>query len=714
MAKPPKNYDLTLNSKSYALDVINKLDLSGSYHQRYPQPRFPEEDSDKFWMEWTMQSFHGGERLPRILKQEDLEQFRYHDAEGVDVANLVDWGEVELQPALSRSLAIQSASMPMTVSSTGATLVVGLDESPYIKLWTTSGWANASSVAGTGTVTDLLTAGTTLYGVRGGAVITSTNTGGTWSAVGSYTTAVGVAYVNGDLYVGKSDGVYNHTQDEAVTTIGCSAIAGYRENVYFSSDSRLYRYDGRATYLYDQLPQGFNITALIPYRQVLFILGYYKVRTGYKGAVYYLISGSENHLYSLGDYSADHRIYALAGGDDEVWVASPKRGGVDRYDLEAGGISAGPIWGAAGYVPFKGIAVCEGYLFVGRFVGSDGNATLGNSSTEGATWVSIAGNKIYASKFTLAGAASVDYISAYCTATAGSTYPAKMSIYNSAGAVVATSGEVAVDNGTTSSNFTFAETQSLAAGDYWLVFHVGAITGIGYIYGKGTGGTSVVLDSTYADGAPSTISVTPNNTYLYVMYAHMTETTDGIYIADIAAPSAYKTSGWLTTAEYDFNYPNATKLFRDIRIEHRSLVTGQSIAVAYSLNGGSSWTTATTSNKVAATSKSITLSNITGDSLKLKFTLASSGSNTPTLTKCVVRAAPVVESKWMWDLRLLLLKQWKTSVADLKTANDLGTQLTFVDVDGTSYSVVVQSMAIHALKDPDFFGAVALVRLREV
>jgi hypothetical protein len=526
--------------------------------------------------------------------------------------------------------------MPMTVSSTGATLVVGLDESPYIKLWTTSGWANASSVAETGTVTDLLTAGTTLYGVRGGAVITSTNTGGTWSAVGSYTTAVGVAYVNGDLYVGKSDGVYNHTQDEAVTTIGCSAIAGYRENVYFSSDSRLYRYDGRATYLYDQLPQGFNITALIPYRQVLFILGYYKVRTGYKGAVYYLISGSENHLYSLGDYSADHRIYALAGGDDEVWVASPKRGGADRYDLEAGGISAGPIWGAAGYVPFKSIAVCEGYLFVGRY------DSVGHSGTAQAT-----GNDTTHTKLAAAASAVDD---AYKTMT---------------------------------------------------IAHTGGT-------GSGQTATITAYDGTTKIATHGAVTEAADDTTTYVVG------TDGIYIADIAAPSAYKTSGWLTTAEYDFNYPNATKLFRDIRIEHRALVTGQSIAVAYSLNGGSSWTTATTSNTVAATSKSITLSNITGDSLKLKFTLASSGSNTPTLTKCVVRAAPVVESKWMWDLRLLLLKQWKTSVADLKTANDLGTQLTFVDVDGTSYSVVVQSMAIHALKDPDFFGAVALVRLREV
>ena len=92
----------------------------------------------------------------------------------------------------------------MTVTSDGSKLVVGLAVSPYIKLWTYSGgWTDASSVAGSGAVTDLITAGGTLYGVRNKAVISSTD-GNSWSTVGSYNTAVGVAYVNEDLWVGGS------------------------------------------------------------------------------------------------------------------------------------------------------------------------------------------------------------------------------------------------------------------------------------------------------------------------------------------------------------------------------------------------------------------------------------------------------------------------------------------------------------------------------
>lgn len=338
----------------------------------YPQPQFVGETQEQFWVTWATRSWHGGERMVRILEaSSDLPQYRYDDGEGVDVST---WGKLSLQPALTLDLTVESAYMPMTLTTDGTTVVLGLAISPYVKLWTAAGgWTSAASVAGSGAVTDLLTVGTTLYGVRGGAVITSTDAGANWTAVGSYTTATGVAYVSGDLIVGKSDGIYNHTQTEDIsTTLSANYITSYREDLYWIKDRRLYRYDGRASWLFDELPVGFNATGLFSYRQLLFVLGYYKVGSGYRSVVHYVAAGTENHLYTLGDYSADHRIYAICGGDDEVFVASPDRGGVDRFDL-TGGLSCGPAWTTAGHIPFKSLAYCEGRLFVGRY---DANSTI--------------------------------------------------------------------------------------------------------------------------------------------------------------------------------------------------------------------------------------------------------------------------------------------------------------------------------------------------
>lgn len=568
MAIPRQIDQITLAGTTYGLDLPGAVLYRDPAHRMYPQKQFQIEGmGGEFWKEWTMRSFHGGERLERVLSDDDLDSYRYHDAEGLDQSLLSKWGELKLSSSLTRSLAVQSASMPMTVTSDGAKLVVGLATSPYIKTWTSAGdgtWADPTAVAGSGAVTDLITAGSTLYAVRGGAVLTSTDAGANWTAVGTYSTAKGVAYVNEDLWVGKSDGVYNHTDSEEVTTLGCDCIAGYRENVYFGKDRRLYRYDGRATYLYDELPMGFNLTALIPYRQVLLILGYYKVRSGYRGAIYYIVQGTENHLYSLGDYSADYRIYACAGSDDEIFFANPKRGGADRYDLEAGGITNAPCWGAAGKIPFKSMAVCEGYLFIGRY------------------------------------------------------------------------------------------------------------------------------DKTSA--------------------------TDGIYIADIQNPSAFATSGWLTTAEYDFGWSNDVKLFGSIYLEHRELAQGQAIDVDYSLDGGTTWLDAGGSAVAGTTNKTLTLDDVTGQTIKVKLTLTGTDTSTPTLTKLVVRGAACTDSKWMWDLRFLVIQRWGgvASLTALRDAIESQRQLDFEDRDGQEYKVVVESMSIDADPDPKQNSAHVSIRLREV
>jgi len=355
---------ITLEGVDYTL---NYQSGDEPYKERLQEQFLGQEEN--FWQVWQQLSWHGGERLTRILDANDIRSYRYDTASGVDVST---WGKVKLQPTLTRTFTVSSANLPMVTSTDGSRVICGLAASPYIKRWNNGSWSNAAAVAGSGAVTDIINAGDALYAVRGGAVITSTDDGNNWSTVGSYTTATGVAYLNGELVVCKSDGVYNHTQSEDISTIGGTCVAAYRENLYWAKDKRLYRYTGVASYLYDELPTGYNVAALIPYRMALLILGSYKVQGGYKAAVHYLMQGAENHLYSIGDYTTDARIRAAAGGDDEFYIANPKTGGVDRYDTTHGGLSCGPAIGTSCNIPYKAVAYADGYVFVGRYDNSAG------------------------------------------------------------------------------------------------------------------------------------------------------------------------------------------------------------------------------------------------------------------------------------------------------------------------------------------------------
>jgi hypothetical protein len=462
----------------------------------------------------------------------------------------------------------------MAVSSTGTTLLVGLTASPWIKIWTVAaGWVSASSGLAAA-VTDILAVGTTFYCVAGGAPFTSTDAGDTWSALsGSHTGVVGIAYANGDIYLLKSGTgagrVYNHTQSENVSTITGSFIAGYRENIYWGADSRLYLYNGRSVTLYDSLPAGFIMTALIPYRGLLFILGYFKVRNGKIGAVYYLLQGTENHLLAYKaayDVTSDFSLSAMAGYDDEIFFANRKRGGADRYDYTNGGVASGPATGTAMTIPFKSMAICEGYLWIGRY-----------------------------------------------------------------------------DN---------------AAG------------------------------------------------------------TDGVWQADLIAPSTYRATGWITSPTYDFDYPNQKKLYRDLRVEHKALTTGQSIAVTYSIDQGATWVAGITSDTVGATAASTTLSNIKANTIKLKATLTAgaSATTTPTMTKLVVRAAPVTEAKYMWRMKLYILPQFDGSalITAIKAAYAAQAQLAFIDVDESTANVIISDCQIVRRSSPDQNYGYMVVELREV
>ena len=173
----------------------------------HPQSYFLADEKERFWQIWAQRSWHQGERHKRILDSRDLDVYAYHDGEGVDIS---EWGEVKLQPALARSLAIQSATMPMTVSNDGSTAVVvgvatddsGVAGNQYIRRYTSS-WASINT-PNSGAVTDLITGiGSNMYGIQGTHIIESTDNGATWAnnaSSGVPTDSVGLAFCANQLY----------------------------------------------------------------------------------------------------------------------------------------------------------------------------------------------------------------------------------------------------------------------------------------------------------------------------------------------------------------------------------------------------------------------------------------------------------------------------------------------------------------------------------
>lgn len=368
----------TLDSTKYMLDPAGD---DPPYMERLQNP-YRDDDGD-YWKGRSYRSFHGGERVKRILSENDLGNFPYYDGEGVDVST---WGEVTVQPALARSLAVSSANLCMTVSADGLSVVVGTAVDPgdnkYIQRYNGGSWTAIAAPNAGAAVTDLITAPNgTMYGVQGTKIITSTDSGATWSnvaGVGVPTNMTAVVHCAGYLYAIGPSGLKKFSTSWSTVsslpgTVGCT----YREDVYWANYSTIFRWTGETAYQYDRLPEGFQITALIPYREVMLILGYYTAQGAKRGCAHYLMSGHEAHLFTIKETNttSDYRISAACGGDDEIWFANNKRGGADRYDLTDGGLSSGPAWGATGSIPYKGMAYSDGYLFVGRYdnaAGTDG------------------------------------------------------------------------------------------------------------------------------------------------------------------------------------------------------------------------------------------------------------------------------------------------------------------------------------------------------
>jgi hypothetical protein len=191
--------------------------------------------------------------------------------------------------------------------------------------------------------------------------------------------------------------------------------------------------------------------------------------------------------------------------------------------------------------------------------------------------------------------------------------------------------------------------------------------------------------------------------------------TDGVYVANVAIPTAYETSGWLTTPEYDWFFPNDYKIFSRIVVEHKSLAASESIKIEYSVDGGVAYTLAGYSDVPSTTFKEFKTTNARGRSLKLRITLAGPGTSTPTVNYVRVDAAPVGEARSLFDYNLALWspKQGRVKIAKLKETYKTRAVVEHENVWGEKSSVIFEYLKIRPLLG-DKDSAKVFCRLREV
>ena len=171
-------------------------------------------------------------------------------------------------------------------------------------------------------------------------------------------------------------------------------------------------------------------------------------------------------------------------------------------------------------------------------------------------------------------------------------------------------------------------------------------------------------------------------------------------------PNVYKTSGYYQSSYFDANLPSIDKLFNEVTIRHDPLAEGQSIVFYYKFKESDSWTTLGTSDTVGAIQDTFSFASGTyAKKITLKGELVTTDTTaTPKLTEVVMQYALYPERKWQWTMRLkakknlYLLDQTLESRTATEIREDLENLLntqqlyTFVDIDGTSYSVLVNDI----------------------
>lgn len=170
-------------------------------------------------------------------------------------------------------------------------------------------------------------------------------------------------------------------------------------------------------------------------------------------------------------------------------------------------------------------------------------------------------------------------------------------------------------------------------------------------------------------------------------------------------PNAYTTQGWYQSSYFDANLPSINKLYQSVTIKHDPLKVGETINIYYKFKEADSWTQLTTgaTNDVDDEEQTLTFpAGIHSKKISLKVELNTTNTaTTPKCTEVILKYTLYPARRWQWNMRLKAKKGQVLldRTAETRTATEIRTALegllnteqlyTFVDVDGTSYSVLV-------------------------
>ena len=118
--------------------------------------------------------------------------------------------------------------------------------------------------------------------------------------------------------------------------------------------------------------------------------------------------------------------------------------------------------------------------------------------------------------------------------------------------------------------------------------------------------------------------------------------------------SNYQTTGNVYTGIYYGKKAAVDKLWANITIGFKALIAGQGISVDYSIDGETTWVNIGSITPVSGETERILYfpNNTISKRIQLRFTLTSSGSDTPTLYSYVGRFLNMPDIRYYWTFRL--------------------------------------------------------------
>jgi hypothetical protein len=191
----------------------------------------------------------------------------------------------------------------------------------------------------------------------------------------------------------------------------------------------------------------------------------------------------------------------------------------------------------------------------------------------------------------------------------------------------------------------------------------------------------------------------------------------GARLYKLGLGASYNATGTLETVRFDAGLPSVDKAWRRLTVTHGPLGAGESLAVAYRLDGAAAWTGLVSNSTAGSTTSTATFANgTTGREIELQVTLGSGGSTTLTVKSVLVEYALVPNLRREWEFDVLLegtlavplptldgqpepLTGTQLSAALWSTRGAKGT-MSFVDLDGGTYRVYFADLRETVAKLP--------------